>query len=63
MDPKTTEPGEIRGPSIKDGVSKHLGPGDVVVIPAGVGHWFSAIDGSIRYLVVRVDANKILAAK
>jgi mannose-6-phosphate isomerase-like protein (cupin superfamily) len=53
----------VNGTALVNGESHRVGPGDVVVIPAGVGHWFSAIDGSIRYLVVRVDANKILAAK
>jgi quercetin dioxygenase-like cupin family protein len=43
--------------------SQKICPGDAVVIPAGVGHWFSAVDGTIRYLVVRVDADKVLAAK
>ncbi|MDP8983293.1 MAG: hypothetical protein M3O35_22180 [Acidobacteriota bacterium] len=44
----------VNGTSLANGESHHVGPGDVVVIPAGVGHWFSAIDGSIRYLVIRV---------
>jgi mannose-6-phosphate isomerase-like protein (cupin superfamily) len=35
VDPKTNEPNEVRGPSIKDGVSKRLGPGDVVHIDPG----------------------------
>jgi len=53
----------VNGAALANGQSRRVGPGDVVIIPAGVGHWFSAIDGSIRYLVVRVDANKILAPK
>jgi mannose-6-phosphate isomerase-like protein (cupin superfamily) len=53
----------VNGTALEDGESRKVGPGDVVIIPAGVGHWFRAIDGSIRYLVVRVDANKILAAR
>jgi len=36
---------------------------DMVVIPAGVPHWFSAIDGSITYVVMRVDPGRLLAAK
>src|SRR5207253_8281793 len=31
------------GSEIKNGVSYHLKPGDVVVIPAGTGHWFTKI--------------------
>jgi mannose-6-phosphate isomerase-like protein (cupin superfamily) len=51
------------GPSIRGGVSQQLKAGDVVVIPAGVPHWFSKIDGSISYLVVRFDPNRVLALK
>jgi mannose-6-phosphate isomerase-like protein (cupin superfamily) len=51
------------GTRLENGESRHVGPGDVVIIPAGVGHWFSSVDGSIRYLVVRVDADKLLAPK
>jgi sigma-B regulation protein RsbQ len=53
----------VNGTALQNGESRRVGPGDVVVIPAGVGHWFSAVDGSIRYLVVRVDADKIMRAK
>jgi mannose-6-phosphate isomerase-like protein (cupin superfamily) len=55
-------PGES-GTGIQGGVSQRIKAGDVVVIPAGVPHWFSAIEGSITYVVVRVDSNRILALK
>jgi len=51
------------GTGIQGGVSRRIKAGDVVVIPAGVPHWFSAIEGSITYVVVRVDPDRILAAK
>ena len=51
------------GPSIQGGVTQHIKTGDVVVIPAGVPHWFSKIDGSITYIVVGYDPNKLLAPK
>ena len=59
---------ELNGPSVdgtglQNGQSRRVGPGDVVVIPAGVGHFFSAIDGSIRYLVVRVDPDRVIPLK
>ncbi|MCL5742487.1 MAG: hypothetical protein M1541_00975, partial [Acidobacteria bacterium] len=38
VSPKTTAPGEIRGPSIKGGENKPLVAGDIVHIPAGVPH-------------------------
>ena len=53
----------ITGTVLENGDSRHVGPGDLIIIPAGVGHWFSSIDGSIRYVVVRVDADKLLQPK
>ncbi len=51
------------GPSIRGGASQQIKTGDVIVIPAGVPHWFSKINGSISYLVVRFDPNRILPLK
>jgi mannose-6-phosphate isomerase-like protein (cupin superfamily) len=51
------------GSSIKNGVVHHLRPGDVIIIPAGVGHWFTRIDDHIRYLMVRIDPDKVLPLK
>ena len=51
------------GTSIQGGTSRRIKAGDVVVIPAGVPHWFSAIEGSITYVVVRFDPDRILAPK
>ena len=51
------------GASIRNGVSHELRPGDVIVIPAGTGHWFTKIDDHIRYLMVRVDPDKITPLK
>jgi mannose-6-phosphate isomerase-like protein (cupin superfamily) len=45
--------------SVRDGVSYQLKPGDVVVIPAGTGHWFTKIDDHIDYLMVRIDPDKV----
>jgi hypothetical protein len=51
------------GSGIKDGVSRKIGPGDVVIIPPNTPHWFSEIPtDKIVYLVVRVDPHKILPA-
>jgi hypothetical protein len=33
----------------------------VIVIPAGTPHWFSKIDGSLAYLVIRIDPGQIIA--
>ena len=44
--------------SIRNGVTYNLKPGDVVIIPAGTGHWFTKIDDHITYLMVRIDPDK-----
>jgi mannose-6-phosphate isomerase-like protein (cupin superfamily) len=51
------------GTSIRNGMTYHLKPGDVIVIPAGVGHWFTKIDDHIRYLMVRIDPDKVTPLK
>ena len=44
--------------SIEGGVSKHVGKGDVVVIPENSPHWYKDVDGSVTYLEVRFLAPK-----
>ena len=51
------------GSSIKNGVVHHLRAGDVIIIPAGVGHWFTRIDDHITYLMVRIDPDKVVPLK
>ena len=51
------------GSEVKNGVSYQLKPGDVVVIPAGTGHWFTKIDDHIDYLMVRIDPDKVTPLK
>ena len=53
MDPKTTAPGEIRGPAIQGGESRHIAKGDVIVVPQGVAHWFKEVQGPLLYFVVK----------
>ncbi len=45
--------------SIRNGVPHELKAGDVIVIPAGTGHWFTKIDDHITYLMVRIDPDKV----
>ena len=51
------------GTSIRAGVTYRLKAGDVIVIPAGVGHWFTRIDDHIRYLMIRIDPDKVTPLK
>jgi mannose-6-phosphate isomerase-like protein (cupin superfamily) len=49
--------------SIKNPEVHELKAGDMIVIPAGTGHWFTKIDDHIRYVMVRLDPDKILPLK
>lgn len=49
--------------SIRNGATYQLKPGDVVIIPAGTGHWFTKIDDHITYLMVRIDPDKLTPHK
>jgi mannose-6-phosphate isomerase-like protein (cupin superfamily) len=49
--------------SIQNGVTHELKPGDVIVIPAGTGHWFTKIDDHITYLMIRIDPDKVVPLK
>jgi mannose-6-phosphate isomerase-like protein (cupin superfamily) len=51
------------GSEILNGVSRKLQPGDVVVIPAGTGHWFTEIPDHINYLMIRFDPDKVTPLK
>jgi quercetin dioxygenase-like cupin family protein len=50
------------GPTITGGQSRRIGPGDVIIVPPGVAHWFSAIEKDLDYLVFRVDPSHVLPA-
>jgi mannose-6-phosphate isomerase-like protein (cupin superfamily) len=51
------------GSTIRNGVTHQLKPGDVMVIPAGTGHWFTKIDDHLVYLMVRIDPDKVTPLK
>jgi mannose-6-phosphate isomerase-like protein (cupin superfamily) len=56
VDATLTGPGEHRGPGIRGGSELAVAAGDVVTIRPGVAHWVKAVDGRLRYLVVKVQA-------
>ena len=51
------------GSDIRNGVAHQIRAGDVVVIPAGTGHWFTKIDDHINYLMIRFDPDRVTPLK
>src|SRR5436190_12023252 len=51
------------GSEVKDGIAYNVKAGDVVVIPAGTGHWFTKIDDHINYLMIRIDPDRMAPLK
>jgi len=51
------------GTEIRNGLSYDLKAGDMVVIPAGTGHWFTKIDDHVDYVMVRIDPDKVTPLK
>ena len=49
-----TAPHEFRAPSVDGGETRKLVPGDVVIIPNGVPHWFKEVEAPFDYYVVKV---------
>jgi len=52
--PNTGRP-NFGGPRIDGGTSRQVVPGDVIIIPGNVPHWWSSLDTDIRYLIHRPD--------
>jgi len=52
---KETAPDEIRGASVEGGQARQLVKGDVIIVPAGVPHWFKSVETApFLYFVVKV---------
>jgi mannose-6-phosphate isomerase-like protein (cupin superfamily) len=51
---RQTGPGQMRGTDVQGGQTLRLKKGDVVVIPAGIPHWFKEVSPTINYLTVKV---------
>ena len=59
---KNIGPGMSSNRPLQNSRSTKIGPGDIQVVPPGVGHGFTSIDpGGIEYLIFRVDADHVLA--
>ncbi len=52
--PNTRRP-NMRGSGISGGVVRKVGPGDTIVIPGRLPHWFSSLDSDIKYMIYRPD--------
>lgn len=50
----TIAPNEEHAESIQGGTERHLGKGDVIVIPPNTPHQFLSTDGAFLYFVVKV---------
>jgi len=58
VDLKPTALEELRGSGIQGGETRQLRPGDVVIIPNGVPHWFKEVSVPFLYYVVKVRQAK-----
>jgi len=54
VSPNTGKP-NFGGSRIEGGVSRRVVPGDVVIIPGNLPHWWGSLDSDIRYLIYRPD--------
>ncbi|MBX3356937.1 MAG: heme-binding protein [Phycisphaeraceae bacterium] len=59
--PDISAPGQVRARSIRGGEARQLVKGDVVVVPAGVPHWFKAVDAPLVYMTVKVKSEAPVA--
>ena len=50
---KVSRPNQLLGTDIQGGETHHLTKGDVIVIPAGMPHWFKEVPQSIQYFMVK----------
>ncbi len=67
LDPEGVVVRTLTGPSsvgsIEGGQSRDVGPGDMVIVPAGSPHGFSEITETITYIVVRIDPDQLVELK
>jgi quercetin dioxygenase-like cupin family protein len=51
---KVSRPGQMLGTEITGGTTHQLAKGDVIVVPAGMPHWFKEVPQQVSYYVVKV---------
>jgi len=56
IDAREIAPNEIRGSKIEGGEEHQIGKGEVIIIPNGVPHQFTAITGELHYFVCKPTA-------
>lgn len=67
--PATTQPSRMGnwidsiGRGIEGGVARRIGKGDVVIIPGGVPHSWSSVEGDLTYLIIRADPDNLIPLK
>ena len=49
-----SRPGQWLGKDITGGAEHHLVKGDMVIVPAGMPHWFKSVSPQVTYSVVKV---------
>ena len=62
VDVKSIGPEELRGSGIRGGQTRTLQPGDLVIIPNGIPHWFKNVSAPFLYYVVKVRQAQRLAS-
>lgn len=54
VDLRNIGPDEWRGSAIEGGETRVISKGDVIIVPAGVPHWFKDVHGPVLYYTVKV---------
>lgn len=62
VSPNTQQPNR-RGTAISGGTTQRVVPGDIVIIPGKVPHWWSVLDSDVRYLIYRPDPRNLQPIK
>ncbi|MET0308522.1 MAG: cupin domain-containing protein [Sphingomonas sp.] len=57
-DPATRNPSLVEGSRIEGGTTRTLGPGDVILVPAGVPHWFGITGERLILLGIKLPGAK-----